>query len=235
MTARTPEIFGSSIVVIGAFNPMIFTPDWLERNELIGQDDANAARQQAGFVVSHDVCQLETDWFALQVIQDRFSLTSKGALNPALKDLAVGIFTLLAHTPVTAAGFNFFGHYKIAGETAYHKIGDTLAPKTIWGTLYPNEDYSFGLAELTVLIQPHLRGEIPTNGDTKRITVQPSGRVKGYGVCLSLNDHHVINVNETDALTAAEQVAELIDLNWQDEWKESLRIFDDVITKALGI
>ena len=37
---RTADIFGSSVVAVGAFNPAIFSPDWLERNKLIGQDDA---------------------------------------------------------------------------------------------------------------------------------------------------------------------------------------------------
>lgn len=233
MTTRTPEIFGSSIVTIGAFNPAIFTPDWLERNRLIGQDDADAARQHPSLVVSQQVCQLETDWFVLQVFEDRFSLTSKGALTPAIKDLAVGIFTLLAHTPITAIGLNFTGHYKLDGENEYHRIGDVLAPKDIWGKLYPGENKSFGMAELTILIQPCSRGENPKSGDTKRITVQPSGRIKGHGVYFALNDHHAIDVQDKDISTAAERAAQIIDADWQNAWEESLRVFDGTISMAL--
>ena len=44
--AYNAEILASAIVAIGDFNPAIFTPDWLERNGLIGKDDADAAREE---------------------------------------------------------------------------------------------------------------------------------------------------------------------------------------------
>lgn len=233
MATRNPEVFGSSIVAVGAFNPAIFTPDWLERNKLIGEDDADAARQLSSLVVSQQVCQFETDWFSLQVLEDRFSLTSKGALTPALKDLAVGIFTLLAHTPITAVGLNFTGHYKLDSEKEYHKVGDVLAPKDIWDKLYPGENESAGMAELTIRIQPCSRGQVPKSGDEKRITVQPSGRLKSNGVFFAQNDHHAVVVQDEDTFTAAERTAQIIDLYWQSTWEESLRVFDGIISLAL--
>lgn len=233
MTTRYPEILGSSVVVLGAFNPAILTPDWLERNKLIGQDDADVARQDLSFVVSQQVTQFGTEWFALQVFENRFSLTNKGALTPALKDLAVGIFTLLAHTPVTAVGLNFTGHYKLDGENEYHKIGDVLAPKTIWKRIYPDDNQSSGLAELTILIQPCARGDKPKSADAKRITVQPSDRFRGHGVFFALNDHHIVDADDKEPVTAAERVAKIIDSEWQDRWQESLRVFSEIISFAL--
>ena len=93
--AATIEISNSSIVAVGNFNPPIFSPDWLERNKLIGEDDAEGARNDAGLVISHQISRFDTEWFTLQVLEGQFSLISKGPLQPMLKDLAIGIFTLI--------------------------------------------------------------------------------------------------------------------------------------------
>jgi hypothetical protein len=45
------ESFGSSIVVLGSFNPVIFSPDWLEFHKLIGKDDAASARKSDAFIL----------------------------------------------------------------------------------------------------------------------------------------------------------------------------------------
>jgi hypothetical protein len=117
---HTAEILTSSIVAVGDFNPAIFSPDWLERNDLIGEGDADTAREggrtRSMMLVSHQATTFETEWFALQVLESQFSLTSKDVLSPAFKDLAVGIFQLVPHTPVTAVGLNFLGHFKLASE-----------------------------------------------------------------------------------------------------------------------
>ena len=113
---HTAEIFTSSVVAVGDFNPAIFSPDWLEGNKLIGKSDADTVRESKSMISSHQVTSFETKWFALQVLENRFSLTSKDALSPALKDLAVGIFQLVPHTPVTAVGLNFLAHFKLTSE-----------------------------------------------------------------------------------------------------------------------
>jgi len=95
--AYTAEILASSIVILGDFNPAIFTPDWLENHALIGKDDAAIAQegtQERAMLVSHNVTTLDTDWFALDVLGNSFTLTSQGVFTPAFKDLAVGIFSL---------------------------------------------------------------------------------------------------------------------------------------------
>ena len=112
----TAEVLVSSIVVIGDFNPAIFTPDWREKNELIGEGDATVAREGRANrkpLISHQVTNFDTDWFALQVLDNKLTLNSRGVLTPMLKDLTVGIFQLLSHTPVIAIGMNFIGQFKL--------------------------------------------------------------------------------------------------------------------------
>ena len=232
--AYTAEILTASIVALGDFNPAIFSPDWLERNDLIGKSDADTVReggQSKSLLVSHQVAAFETKWFALQVLENQFSLTSKDAFSPAFKDLAVGMFQLVPHTPVTAVGLNFFGHFKFGTETEYHRIGDLLAPKDIWKALYPDD--AAGLADLTIRIQHWTRGESLTAKDEKRISVQPSNKIK-FGVFMSYNDHHDVMGGDVDNLRPAERVATIVDTLWEPTWHDAVRVFDGVLTMALG-
>lgn len=231
--AHTAEILASSIVIVGDFNPAIFSPDWLERNDLIGKGDADTARegsQSRPMIVSHQVATFETEWFALQVLENQFSLTSKGAFSPAFKDLAVGIFQLVSHTPVTAVGLNFMGHFKLASEDEHYRVGDVLAPKEIWDALYPDE--RSGLEDLTIRIQKGTREEPLKTKDGKRISVQPSKKFK-FAVFMSYNDHHDMGAIEEDGLRPAERVANVIDNEWESSWQDAVRVFDGVLSMAL--
>lgn len=234
---RAAEILSSAIVVLGDFNPAIFSPDWLDRNALIGKADADEARERTSgqpLLVSHQVSAFETKWFALQVVENQFSLTSKDALSPAFKDLAVGMFQLVPHTPVTAVGLNFLAHFKLGSKEEFHRVGDVLAPKTIWNDLYPEE--AAGLADLTIRIQRNKRGEPLKTKDERRISVQPSNKIR-FGVYITYNDHHDVTVSkdgeEVDKVRPAERVATIIDNQWESSWRDAVRVFDGVLSKAL--
>ncbi|MGB5613484.1 MAG: hypothetical protein WBM67_12595, partial [Sedimenticolaceae bacterium] len=61
--AYTAEIFTSTIVALGNFNPAIFSPDWLEQSGLIGADDAAGIREGADgnqLVLSRQVTTCES-------------------------------------------------------------------------------------------------------------------------------------------------------------------------------
>lgn len=230
---HTAEILTSSIVVIGNFNPAIFTPDWLELNDLIGEGDADTVREGSEgreMIITRQVTTFESEWFVLEVLENKFSLTSKGALSPAVKDLAVGIFQLVSHTPIIAVGLNFIGHFKLASEDEYHKIGDILAPKDIWQKLYPND--APGLADLSIRIQHGGRGKKLESNDEKRITVRPSNIFK-TGVHLSYNDHRDVRLADEDNPRPAERVASIIDNDWELSWRDAIRVFDGVLIMAL--
>ena len=231
--ARVPDIFSSVIVANGDFNPAIFTPDWLERNNLIGPEDANEARQSQSIVVTRQVSVVETDWFVLQVLEEQMTLSSKGALSPTLKDLAVSIFSLVAQTPVRAFGMNFFGDYKMATVADYHKVGDVLAPKDIWHKIFPPNDFNTGMMNLVMRVTPGAR-ELgnPTSNDHKNVTIQNSVRVAG-GIHMQMNDHRDISAFDDHELTKAEYAAKIIDEQWQKSWEEAVSVFDQLLSSVL--
>lgn len=231
--AYTTVLFHSAIVAVGSFNPAIYSPDWLLRFGLIGEADALAAKESKGIVVSHQITRYETEWFSLQVLEDQLSVTGRGVITPALKDLAVGIFQLLPHVPVSAIGLNFMGHYKIHTYDDYHKFGDVFAPKGIWNGLFPDEKVC-GLLSLTMLVENGKRGQPPKNGDQKRVSIQQSTIVDQCGIHLALNDHREAVTISATAGQSSEWAAKVIQDDWDESWTDSSRIFDGLLAQALG-
>jgi hypothetical protein len=218
---RSPEIVGTSIVVVGSFNPAIFSPDWFYGKKLLGQSDCEYAQSAPSLVVAHEVSSFETDWFTLQVTQDRFALNTKTTLNPALADLAIGALSLLNQTPVTAVGLNFVAHYKMETEDDFHKIGDVIVPKGPWAAVFPEDEYNVGLATLVLRVDKGPRVFGKAADDAINITLQGSSRVK-YGIAFAYNDHHVVPKEVNEGQTPAEYACD-----------EALGLFANVIDRVL--
>jgi hypothetical protein len=204
----SPDIFGSSIVAVGAFNPAIFSPDWLLSIGVIGAGDRDAAVKSANLIVSQQVSSFETDWFRLQVVDNQFSIHSKVALSHAFRDLAHGILATVPHTPVTAIGLNFMGHFSMGSEERYHAVGDALVPKRIWHSVFPGETIDAGLGDLQVIIGRHKRGEAPSTPDRITMHIQPSSKVK-VGIFVSLNDHYAAFARDKSKANADEAAKRL--------------------------
>lgn len=232
---RAPDSFSSAIVAVGSFNPAILTPDWLEKNQLIGSADAASARSCANLIISQQVTVYETDWFALQILDNQFSLTSKGALSLTLRDLASGIFSLVPHTPITAVGLNFLGDYKVPSLDQYHKVGDVLAPKDIWSKLYPPEEFAVGMMSVVVRVQSGKREDnFPETQSPhhRNITVQPSNRISN-AIFLQMNDHRQISAMKSE-MTSAELVAKIIAEEWEASWNHAQHVFGSILDIALA-
>ena len=160
----------------------------------------------------------------VQVLENQLSISSTGPVSPGLCDLAVGIFDLLPHTPVTAVGINFSAHYKIEDLATYHRIGDRLAPKEIWKHLFKNK--AVGLMDLTIVVNEGDRDDVmPPN--QQRITLQPSQKVK-YGVYLQLNDHYGADL-DGKLLTSAAAVSAVVRKCWAKTYSRSLDLFKSIL------
>jgi len=230
----TTAEFGSSIVTVGDINPAIFSADWLFRNQLIGEGDRDAVINSPTTVVSHQATVCETDWFRLQALPNQLVVASKGALSPALRDLAEGIFLLLPHMPVTAIGLNFHGHYQVSNQADWHKVGDALAPKSIWKELFPESDYYVGLANLQVKATRGAREDsMNPTADGISVQVMPSGLVRP-GVFLTLNDHRGSFASDVGVRSAAEQAAVLVSTEWDQTWVFATRTFEALLSKAIA-
>ena len=120
-------------------------------------------------------------WLQNRVLRDRFQAgTAQEPYCEALRDLVIGTFDLLGHTPLRLLGINRDLHYRLASEEARNALGDLLTPKEHWKDILTGP----GLQNLTM--------GSPRSDDLDgyiRVTLGPSPLVPN-GVVVSINDHY---------------------------------------------
>ena len=177
-----PEIDGSSIVVLGSFNPAIFHPLWFKTNQLIRPEEADDAKLE----VTHPAVSIfSLEWFKLQVDMERFIVetTDKSNFGP-ISDLVLGTFSILDHTPVRALGINRVMHFKMDSREKWHAFGHMIAPKEVWQGVMERP----GLRSLTM--------EDPRDDPMgfTRVRIEPSKRIDP-GIFIEINNHYEIKDN----------------------------------------
>lgn len=177
MAERPKEFDGISVVAQGSFNPAIFHPTWFTKHNLIREEEG----QDADLQVTHkEAAIFSTPWFSLQSTKDQSILTSEDPTKTQpLRDLVLGTFLVLEHTPIHAFGFNRFMHFGMESEENWHELGHFLAPKEAWDSVLEKP----GMQSLTI------RGNKKEMGaDMILIRVEPSTKVTP-GVYLHVNLH----------------------------------------------
>jgi hypothetical protein len=205
----------ASIVVVGSFNPTIFNPDWLLRHELISQveiDDVNVE------IIHRDIAKFSLSWLSIEVVSNRFTArTNDQSYFLPLKDLVVSIFSILNQTPVVQMGMNRAFDVALQDEATWHKVGDTLAPKTIWNKVLPER---VGLTSLKVK-SPRadgLEGSINASVETSRLQ-----DIK-YGVHFGVNSHVEINDDVT--------IEYVLTKYWEESLHSSEKMCESIIEEA---
>lgn len=211
--ALSPEIQGMSIAVLGDFNPAIMHPRWFADNELIRENEANNAEIE---IVHKNVAAFRTESVAVQVTQDRFIVvTEDPTMFLPLRDLVLGTFSILEHTPIRAFGVNRFEHVEMPSEEDWHDFGNFYVPKLAWNHILQGA----GMKSVTVSGQRN-------GAEDARIEfqLQPSPKAK-HGVFIHLNEHYDIS-RESTAPEAMRFLLETIQGMWQgfeSYWEETSR------------
>lgn len=211
------EIEGTSVVLIGSFNPAIFSPLWFEHEGLLPKSEADAAQVQ---VISPVVAQFSVGWLVAQVLPERCTLTVTSAdRRPLLQDLALGVFRLLSHTPVAAAGFNHDAHFALGSPERYHQFGHALVPKAFL------EGHMVAPGTRLVAIEGQRddgrRGSV-------NLQVEPSFSVPN-GLFIRVNDHFQLS-SQADATGTAELIVLL-----RDAWGESVQRARALMAATLAV
>jgi len=200
----------ASIVLLGVFNPKIFQPAWLAAQGLVRQEEADAADVS---VVHRDVAVFTIDWAAIQVVRERFSVRpAKEGHDEEIRDLVLGIFRLLIHTPLHALGINKMAHLAIESEEAWHALGDRLAPKPPWDGILENP----GMRSLTM--QGRRADEF--KGFTN-VKIEPSMAVQP-GIFVDVNDHY--EVEDKKSVIGGESIVSILENVWPDSYQKSEQI-----------
>lgn len=189
MSGFTIDQTVSSIVLTGEFNPTIFHPSWLAQNGLIADAEAEAAE---ALVCSNDISTFKLDGLHFQIERHRFGLTTKDDSQAVrIRDLTVGIFCILEHTPLHAMGLNVDLHFGLSSVAEWHSIGHSLAPKQPWRGVVDNP----GMLGISV------RGKRDQGiADRVDFRVQPTTTPKS--IFVGVNQHYAVLNDERTAISA---------------------------------
>ena len=226
-----PEISGASIVLLGNFNPAIFSPAWFDLHDILPENVAETADVQ---IISPSFTSFSTEWLYLQVTADRFQLQTEQDPYIRLRDLISRVFKEhVFHTPLVAFGINRYVHFRAPSQQAWDQLGRTLAPVEPWADcekLLALGEEGNGLASLTMRqSQPQGR---PSGGYID-VRVEPSNRIgQGKdGVYVHVNDHYEIDETSKNGRT---QLLDTLEKCFESDIKNSDEVVDHImgLTKA---
>lgn len=225
-----PEISGVSIVLLGEFNPAIFTPAWFALHGLLPESVATSAELQ---VAHQQMTVFATDRLRLDVSPQRFLVETQQESYIHLCDLVVRVFKEhLYHTPLKAFGINRDVHFQVSSLTVRDQIGRKLAPMEPWGIWKCKlglDSETGGMMSLTMASQVNPEGR--PKGDRINITVAPSVQIDQgrWGVYVGVNDHYT---TDNDAGSgASEHLMGLL----EDHFDESLRRSDGIVDHIMSL
>ena len=224
-----PEISGVAVVLLGDFNPAIFTPAWFAMHGLLPEVAADSADLQ----VSHrQVTAFSTDWLHLQVTSDRFVADTAQAPHVRVRDLVLRVFKeYLTHTPTRSMGINRTVHFRLRGLAERDRIGRALAPVEPWGLwgLELGSDGEHG--GMTSLTMSQISPEGRPRGGRINVKVEPSSRIGGgrSGIFVEVNDHYAVDGAGTGG---APQLMEFLDRDFDASIRRSDEIIDHIMSLA---
>lgn len=184
-----PEVSEVDIVVLGDFNPTIFSPRWFAANGLIRASVADSAQMQ---VIHPEISDFAADWLHIQVMRNRFLMGTKQAPFVRLRNLVLRIFSEhLPHTPLRAFGINFGVHFLLDSPATRDRIGTSLAPLEPWGPLREDLNLDGASGGMTCLQMSQLAPGGRSAGGQINVKIEPSALVglNGTGISVMVNDH----------------------------------------------
>jgi len=194
-----------SIVIRGDLNPRIFQPSWFAMQNLLGHDEAESAKLE---VVHPEVTHFSVDWVDIQVLRDRFAVrTLQEGHAEAMRDLVMGTFRLLRHTPAGIMGINKTVHFSVDNRDEWNAIGHALVPKSgIWNDTLKKP------GTRAVLVQ----GERPDEfKGYVLVRIEPSPKVQP-GVFIEINDHYNVTRDDKAPPPAIAELMKVLEQAWVD-------------------
>jgi hypothetical protein len=192
---------GCSIVLIGSFNPNIFTPYWFVYNGIATESEGESANIN---IVHSEISNFTLGSKLIQVDLNRFSVESTEAPWVALMDFVATTFgQFLLHSPISRLGINRQVHFGVRDEVTRNNIGRRLTPTSAWGEWGAKieaapQDHRGGFASLTMQ-------ETKADGSGWiQATVQPSQLIKqNSGIFMIVNDDYVLKGDDVRNAKAA--------------------------------
>lgn len=188
----TTERLTANIVLVGKFNPAIFSPAWVASTGLVNSEALNSAQVS---LIHAEVAIFQIGGFSFDVRTERFSV--EVASEPLVRalDAALLIFAeMLPHTPLSEMGINYAEHYSLESAERRLKFGRALAPLEPWGSWGQEINGLAGKLISGVIDISLVRTYDPPGSGERRVHVQPSRLIQPatFGVFTMVNDHRIL-------------------------------------------
>lgn len=218
--------FTASTVVVGRLNPLIFSPEWLHSNGVIGPEEAIEARDHGIEVMAPNITSIVLGTMKLIVEEERFLLTVSDEPLVRAKDFTASCFRLLAHTPVRAVGLNFSAVLVPNDLEQWHRFGDAIAPKDAWDNfILDGEDRAGGLRGL---VMERSRGLGGRQGFIRfTLQVNEGGESSAN---LQVNNH--IELGKTNEMGSGADVFKLVEDLWDEASVSSNELLETIRARA---
>ena len=221
-----PEISSVSVVIIGHFNPAIFTPSWFAWRGLLPKKIVDIADLK---IAHPQITEFSADWLNLQIVPDNFSISTTQSPFVRLRDLVVRIFReQLPHTPLKAMGINRAVHFSMGSFSERDRVGRMLAPVEPWGALGEELELDREHGGMTSLTMTQLNPEGRPPGGQVNVTVEPSKRIGPTGVYVRINDHYTIENLEGQMATS--EIVTLLEENFDKSLHRANQIINHIMT-----
>lgn len=216
----------SSVVIIAKdFNPSIFKPLWLMKNNIFREEEL-----KGDIVITPPAVQIPSTSFQFMVLPDRLQLAVPRQYPDAQSDIdriLGGIVMTLPHTPYTAVGLNF--HYLVATESedSFGSWESTLFASPFSNKLHEAEDHKarFGSYLSFDILGSRLKVDIkPTNAGDKIELLCKTWRPGQELTRIHFNFH----TDVANTPTPSESVSEKLN-KWTEAFTLSQELRDKII------
>ena len=210
------ELRRIDVVLLGDFNPKIFTPAWLAAQELIGEEESKNSNVE---ILTPDIAVFNLSWCQAQITRNRFAIfTEQDAYFTHLYDLIANIFQILEHTPIHTLGYNWGMHFICSNEEEWHAFGHSLVPQNPWKNIFKDS----AMLRLDI-VEKYEKGD-PLDG-RMQVRVEPSRKFK-YGVFININDHY--EVSKKEEVVGCSEILSAFKENWSKSEKTAMGIVEQL-------
>ena len=137
---------------------------------------------------------------------DRYAIDTEDPTKfQPLRDLALGTFKILEHTPIRAFGFNGYQHIKMESEEEWHAFGNHFVPKESWQPILDKPGMR------TLVVEGTRKN---SSANQIQVKIEPSRRVS-HGVSIHVNEHYDI-LKELSTMDAVAFFLEKLQSSWDD-------------------
>jgi hypothetical protein len=215
--------------MIGRFNPTIFQPKWLLSQQLIRQSLAESAKGKLQIegdtqlkIVHPSVTAYSTDSYHIQVTPEQYVISSVNSdWLEELRDLTVGIFRTLNHTPIYKMGINQEWHFKAIDNVTYKSIMSKYIPSDPWSNLVKNPS--------PISVQIASEREDEYKGSVV-VRAERSNQVKN-GIYLLVNDHYDL-VEEPEEHIGCEEAIKALESVFKDSIRKTTAISTSMMSRT---